>query len=206
MVDGFFMPEGGSGGAMGAGSPLSREVLARVRRREPEALGILFEACFDRVYGLALRMMGQPAAAEDIVQEVFLRVHRSADTLDPDRDPLSWILTITGNLCRDHHRSFAAKVTRGAGNEADDEGPAARLPGGDPGPEEQTLANERERVVQQAILALPDHLREVVLLRDYEGLDHNTIADVLGTTSAAVRKRYSRALAQLGGMLEGEWP
>ncbi|MFH2051132.1 MAG: sigma-70 family RNA polymerase sigma factor [bacterium] len=191
---------------MSAGSPLSREILVRVRRREPEALGVFFEACFDRIYGLALRMMGQQAAAEDIVQEVFLRVHRSAETLDPDRDPLSWILTITGNLCRDHHRSFAAKVSRGSGQAADDEGPAARLTSGGPGPEEQTLANERERVVQEAILALPEQLSEVVLLRDYEGLDHNTIADMLGTTSAAVRKRYSRALAQLGEMLEGEWP
>ncbi|MBU2502168.1 RNA polymerase sigma factor [bacterium] len=207
MVDGYFMPEGGSGGAMGAGSPLSREVLSRVCRREPEALGVLFEACFDRVYGLALRMMGQPAAAEDIAQEVFLRVHRSADTLDPDRDPLSWILTITGNLCRDHHRSFAAKVARGSGTGAEEDGGRAeRLAGGDPGPEERTLANERERVIQEAILALPEQLREVVLLRDYEGLDHNTIADMLGTTSTAVRKRYSRALAQLGEMLEGEWP
>ncbi len=203
----FFMPEGMSGGGPGTQAALTREVLLRVRARDPDALGQLFEACFERVYGLALRMMGGRAAAEDITQEVFLRVHRAAHSLDVERDPVSWMLTITGNLCRDHHRSFAAKVDRGSRRADDDhEGPAARLASGDPDPEDQALAREREQVVQEAILALPPPLREVVLLRDYEGLDHNTIADMLGSTAQAVRKRYSRALAQLGAMLEGEWP
>ncbi len=204
---GFFMMAVGTGGSPGPGSSLSPEVLTRVRRRDPEALGLLFEVSFDRVFGLAMRMMGQRAAAEDIAHEVFLRVHRAAHTLDVHRDPLSWILTITGNLCRDHHRSFAAKVTRGSGQAEDDhEGPVGRLAGDDPGPEDQALARERERVVQEALLELPEQLREVVLLRDYEGFDHNTIAGMLGSSSSAVRKRYSRALARLGELLEGEWP
>lgn len=186
-----------------AGDALSRDVLAGVRRRDPEALGALFEFGFDTVYGLALRMLGRPALAEDVTQEVFLKVHRAAESIDPDRDPLPWLRTITANLCRDHWRSFGSKVSRGAvapEHHEGDLGPAPAAPDGD------LLAAERQAHVQRALMELPAPLREVVLLRDYEGLDHDTIAGMTGATNAAVRKRYSRALTALGELLGDEWP
>ena len=70
-------------------------------------------------------------------------------------------------------------------------------------PEETHAAGLRERRVQEAILDLPETLREVVLLRDYEGLDHKEIAEILEIGHDAVRKRYSRALAELGRLLRG---
>lgn len=193
----------------GAGQPesgLPRTILERVRQRDPEALGLLFEHCFDRVYALAVRMLGDHGRAEDVVQEVFLRVHRSAPSLDPDRDPLPWVRTIAANLCRDHWRSRQTRAdvrTRSL-----DEHPevAATLRNGGPGPDRRLLTTEQEEQVQRAIEALPDQLREVVLLRDYEGLEHEQIADLVGATSAAVRKRYSRALARLGELLQDEEP
>jgi RNA polymerase sigma-70 factor (ECF subfamily) len=81
---------------------------------------------------------------------------------------------------------------------------AATLRNGGPGPDRRLLTTEQEEQVQRAIEALPDQLREVVLLRDYEGLEHEQIADLVGATSAAVRKRYSRALARLGELLQDE--
>ena len=81
---------------------------------EPEALAALFEACFDSIYGLAARMMGDVTLAEDVVQEVFLRLHKAAATIDTSRDPRPWLRTMTANLCRDHWRSFGAKVSRKA--------------------------------------------------------------------------------------------
>ncbi|RKZ14526.1 hypothetical protein DRQ50_08825, partial [bacterium] len=82
------------------------EVLRGVQRGEAEALGTLFEACFDDLYGLAYRMLGNHAAAEDAMQEVFIKLHRGAGSLDPERDPRPWLRTVTANHCRDHHRSF----------------------------------------------------------------------------------------------------
>ena len=63
----------------------SREELEGVRRREPEALGRFFDRYFDRIHGLAYRLLGDRPAAEDVAQEVFLKVHRACDRLDPER-------------------------------------------------------------------------------------------------------------------------
>ncbi len=177
-----------------------------VRGGDPEALGALFEHAFDRLYGLAYRMLGEKAAAEDVMQDVFLRLHRSSESLDVDRDPMPWLRSITANLCRDHWRSFANKVTTHSEDVNDTAGPGGRLSVRDRNPEEQTLETERNAKVQNAIDSLPDQLREIVVLREYEGLDHGVIAEIVGASPAAVRKRYSRALEQLGKLLKDVWP
>jgi RNA polymerase sigma-70 factor (ECF subfamily) len=71
------------------------------------------------------------------------------------------------------------------------------------GPEAELLADERERLVQDAIRRLPEHLREAVLLREYQGLRYDEVARILGIREAAARKRHSRALAELGRLLKG---
>jgi len=188
---------------------LLASVLDGARRGDPAALGELFEACFDDIYGLAVRMLGNPTQAEDVVQEVFLRLHRSAATLDPSRDPRPWLRTLTANLCRDHWRSFGAKVTRKSvpvDGDPDDEGPTVQLTNGGPTPEAQTVKNQQAANVQTAIDELPEQLRVIVVLRDYEGLPHEEIAEIVGASPAAVRKRYSRALSALGGLLKDVWP
>lgn len=184
--------------------PLPAAVLDGVRRGEPSALAALFEACFDDVYGLAFRMLGDRSAAEDTVQEVFLRLHRAAATLDPDRDPRPWLRTVTANLCRDHWRSFGARVSRQSVSVDAEKAPPLAHRG--PTPEAETLAGERAERVQEAIGELPEEMREIVVLRDYEGLSHDEIAEIVGASAAAVRKRYSRALSRLGEMLQDVWP
>lgn len=180
-------------------------VLQGVRRGDPEALGALFEACFDDLYGLAFRMLGNHAAAEDAMQEVFIKVHRSAASLDPERDPRPWLRTVTANHCRDHHRSFGAKVTRFS-KPVDESDEGMQLPDGGPAPDAETLAAEKAALVQEALDQLPAQDREVVILRDYEGLEHTVIAEMLGASHAAIRKRYSRALSRLGELLQDVWP
>ena len=73
-------------------------------------------------------------------------------------------------------------------------------------PEQDLLTKERQILVQEAIQGLPDPLREVVLLHDYQGLGHQEIAQIVGASYAAVRKRYSRALTALGEELEDILP
>ena len=75
--------------------------LERVRARDPEALGEFYERYVDRVFGLAWRMLGERTLAEDATSDVFYKVHRAADRLDPTRDPVPWLVTITANVCRD---------------------------------------------------------------------------------------------------------
>jgi len=186
--------------------PFDRAVLEGVRAGRPEALAEFFEAAFADVYGLAFRLLGDPTGAEDVTQEVFLRVQRAAATLDVSRDPRPWLRTITANLCRDLWRSFGHRVGRQAVPVDEDPEVGVLLPDGGPAPDDALLKAERDERVQDALAALPYELREVVLLRDWEGLDHAAVARQVGASEVAVRKRYSRALARLGELLRDVWP
>jgi RNA polymerase sigma-70 factor (ECF subfamily) len=181
---------------------MERSELEAVRRREPAALAALFERYFDRVYGLAYRLLGQKSLAEDVTQEVFLKVHRAADQLDPARDPGPWLMTITHNACRDLWRSNPYKLSRRAASLDEHPGLGASLSSGTNDPERELLAREREQKVQEAIQQLPEPLRAAVLLHDYSGLGHEEIARMTGLNHAAARKRYSRALAALAKLLQ----
>ena len=177
--------------------------LERVRARDPEALAEFFERHFDRVYGLVYRLLGDRTLAEDMTQEVFLKVHRAAHQLDPTRDPGPWLMTIAHNACRDLWRSNAWKLSRRAASLDGDSPLAATLSRGTNDPERDALASERERLVQEALIRLPEPLRVAIVLHDYEGLGHEEIAALTGINHAAARKRYSRALATLARLLEG---
>jgi RNA polymerase sigma factor (sigma-70 family) len=184
------------------GAPaLGASVLRRVREREPAALAEFFEAYFERVYALVHRLLGDPTRAEDAAAEVFLKIHRAADRIDPERDPMPWLATIATNVCRDLWRSGADRMRR-ASIPVDDPAVRERLTSGANEPERDLLAAERERAVREAVLALPEDLRDSVLLFDYAGLPHEEIATALGITHEAARKRHSRALAALGRALK----
>jgi RNA polymerase sigma-70 factor, ECF subfamily len=196
------LPPGPAGGPEPAVLAPDRTLLERVRGREPEALGLFYDRYLDLVFGLAWRLLGDRTLAEDAASEVFLKVHRAADRLDPARDPAPWLATITTNVCRDLWRSGQYRMSRRAAD-VDDPAAAAMLSSGRNDPEADTLASERERLVQQALLELPEPLRASIVLHDYQGLDHRQVADVLHIAHDAARKRYSRALAALEQRLRG---
>jgi RNA polymerase sigma-70 factor (ECF subfamily) len=176
--------------------------LERVRAREPEAMGQFYDRYLELVFGLAWRLLGDRTLAEDVTSEVFLKVHRAADRLDPARDPAPWLTTITTNVCRDLWRSGAYRTSRRAAD-VDDPISAARLSTGRNDPEADALSSERERLVQAALLELAEPLRTTIVLHGYQGLDHRQVAEVLHIAHDAARKRYSRALAALERKLRG---
>ena len=177
-------------------------LLERVRQRDPEALGAFYDRYLSLVFGLAWRLLGDRTRAEDAASEVFLKVHRAADRLDPARDPAPWLTTITTNVCRDLWRSGAYRMSRRAAD-IDDPVQAASLSSGRNDPEDDALGHERARLVQEALQALPEPLRTTIVLHDYQGLDHRQVAEVLHIAHDAARKRYSRALAALEEQLRG---
>jgi RNA polymerase sigma-70 factor (ECF subfamily) len=181
---------------------LSRQTLERVTTRDTHALGMLFEFYFERIYGLAYRLLGDHTSAEDVAQDVFRKVYRAADQLDPSREPGPWLMSITHNVCRDYWRSRGYKLSRRTSSIDEHESLMATLPSSTDNPEQSTLKSERERQVRNAIMKLTEPLREVVVLHDYRGLSHEEIAVAVGASYAAVRKRYSRALAKLAGLLK----
>jgi RNA polymerase sigma-70 factor (ECF subfamily) len=191
----------GGDGPLPGSAGFSPEELARVRAREPEALAAFFERYFESVFGLVFRLIGERSLAEDVTQEVFFKVHRAIHRLDIERDPSPWLTTIAYNACRDVWRSGPYRLSRRSAP-LDDPAVAPRLVSDTPDPEQGLIATERERRVREAVGRLPELLRAAVLLHDYQGLSHEQVARLLRLNPAAVRKRYSRALAALGAMLK----
>jgi len=183
--------------------PPSSEELERVRARDRDALGRFFERYFDLVFGIALRLLGSREAAEDLTQEVFFKVQRAADQIDPRRDPAPWLTTIVYNACRDVWRSRGYRLARRSASLDADPAAALRLASPALDPEREHLARERERLVQEALDRLPEALRAAIVLHDYQGLGHDEVATITGIHHAAARKRYSRALAALAAELDG---
>jgi RNA polymerase sigma-70 factor (ECF subfamily) len=174
-----------------------RAALEKVRRREPETLGRFFDAYFPYVYNIAWRLTGHREDAEDIAQEVFLKMYRAADRIDVDRDPRPWVTTITYNACRDAGRRKAARPEVATDTATID----ARTAHGTP--EDELLQQERERWIEKALLQIDHQSRAIVILHDYCGLSHDEIATTMGTSHAGVRKRYSRALKRMAEIIRG---
>jgi RNA polymerase sigma-70 factor, ECF subfamily len=181
-------------------------VLEELRQRDPAAMGAFFEHYFDFIFGLVFHLLGERSAAEDVTQEVFYKVYRSAQQLDPARDPAPWLAAIAYNACRDLWRSGAHRMGLRSASVEGNPAVAERLTPGTNDPERDALANERERRVQAAIAELPEPLRTSIVLHDYQGLSHQEIAKLLEIEHAAARKRYSRALAALAGLLQDLGP
>ncbi|RMH04512.1 MAG: sigma-70 family RNA polymerase sigma factor [Planctomycetota bacterium] len=158
----------------------------------------LFRDYGARVYGLARRCGLDPEEAEDGVQEVFLKVQRRIDTFRGEARLSTWLYQVALHTLLDHRRRVS-RQTRPVplGVLADETGEiAARAPG--EGPEEAAAIEERRRLVRAALDRLPRKFREVLILRELEGLSYRDIARILGVAQGTVESRIFRGRARLG--------
>jgi RNA polymerase sigma-70 factor (ECF subfamily) len=164
-----------------------------------------------RVYGICYRFTGSAVDAEDLTQDVFLKVYSNLGSFDCGRGSLQvWITTMTRNLLVDNFRR--TKNLRATGSL--DEGwsdspeehlglkPVDRLMSRDRSPHEQAAAKELEKMVQAALAKVSTELREAVILRDLQDMDYKEIALVLGIPEGTVKSRISRGRAELARLLE----
>ncbi|HTV81162.1 MAG TPA: RNA polymerase sigma factor [Acidobacteriaceae bacterium] len=168
----------------------------------------LVKAHHRRVYGLCYRFTGSAADAEDLTQEVFLKVYGNLAAFDLARGTFqTWITTMTRNLLVDHfRRSRAQRVTDSmdAGWDGDgEEMPiSARLADHGPTQHDRAVRKELEKMVQEALTKISPELREAVILRDLQDLDYREIAQVLRIPEGTVKSRISRGRAELARLLE----
>jgi RNA polymerase sigma-70 factor (ECF subfamily) len=153
-----------------------------------------------RVYRLAYRLTGNVPDAEDLTQEVFVRVFRSLPTYTPGTFE-GWLHRITTNLFLDMARRRQRIRFEGLPEEA-----AGRLSGDEPTPAQAFDARHLDGDVQQAIAALAPEYRAAVVLCDIEGLSYEEVADTLGVKLGTVRSRIHRGRAQLRVALEHRRP
>ena len=153
-----------------------------------------------RVYRLAYRLTGNPHDAEDLTQEVFVRVFRSLAGYRPGTFE-GWLHRITTNLFLDHTRRRQRIRFEWLGEET-----AARLHGSEPSPSQAFDDRHLDSDIQEALADLPPEYRAAVILCDIEGLTYEEIADVLGVKLGTVRSRIHRGRAQLRTALEHRRP
>ena len=160
-----------------------------------------------RVYGLCYRFAGNAADAEDLTQEVFLKVYSNLTRFDTVRGSLQvWITTLTRNLLVDNFRRTrnqrATSSLDDGWESAEDLKPVDRLTAAGPSPLESAASKELAKMVQNALARVSVELREAVILRDLQDLDYKEIAQVLGIPEGTVKSRISRGRAELARLLE----
>lgn len=190
--------------------PQVDDLIERARRLETEAFDELVERFSLRVYGFLYRLTGSRSAAEDLVQEVFVRVVRSIGTYDHTGRFESWLFRIAGNLARDHVRRVSRAPVLVPLDRVTD-GPAtapsggARLPfSAEPAPDAALRLEEQRDLLQNCLLRLPDAEREVVLLRHYAGMTFVEIATLMDSPLGTALARAHRALEKLRKWMEAE--
>jgi RNA polymerase sigma-70 factor (ECF subfamily) len=168
-------------------------LLGQVARKNEGALAELYHHTSPLVYGLALRMVRERFAAEDITQEVYMQVWRRADAFDPARgNVLSWIITITRSRTLDRLRSSKARLNREDNREVID---AFHDPS--PDPEHTSSESERARFVRRFLSQLPTDQRSVIELAFFSGLTHGEIASRTGLPLGTIKSRIRIGMMQL---------
>lgn len=161
------------------------DVMLQVRNGEGEMLGVLFERYHDALFSFYVRLMGDRAVSDDLVQEVFLRILRYRDTYQPGTPFRPWIYQIARNARIDHYR----KTPRHEAFEPEML-PLVMLP--DSAQQEQESA-----LLQRALMQLSDDKREVLILARFQEMKYTEIARLLGCELNTVKTRVHRALQDL---------
>lgn len=177
--------------------PLLEHMTALLAGRA-EALRSIYDATSERVHGLALRMAGEPALAQEITVETFVRAWRRAATFDPARgDALGWLLAIARSTALDALRTARKRSARLAHESSLESFPADERSAAARGAE----SSERGAAIRKALRELPDEQRSVLALAFWEGLTHAAIAERLGLPLGTVKTRSRLALARLRRIL-----
>jgi RNA polymerase sigma-70 factor, ECF subfamily len=151
------------------------------------------------VYALCYRFTGSGAEAQDLTQEVFLRVFRTLKSFRSAEGSLgTWLTRLTRNLLIDHYRrSRQQRVTDSIEERlpvVEEAAPTAR-------PDQALAGREASELLQSTLQKLSPDLREAVILRDLQEMDYREIAQVLGIPEGTVKSRISRGRAELGRLL-----
>lgn len=149
---------------------------------------VIWREFHDRLRAFISRRVPRPTDVEDILQEVFVRIHRSIDSLHNRERLAAWLFQITRNAIVDHFRARNSQV----GFQPDDFDPPAPDEGND-----QSVAIELSRCIDPMIAALPETYREAIQLTDINGLTQLEAAQRSGLTFSGMKSRVQRARRQL---------
>lgn len=188
--------------------PADEELLRRFNEGEAEAFALLVRRYERPLYNFILRSVRRRERADELLQDVFLKVVQRSQDFKGQSKFSTWLYTIARNLCIDHsrkmvfrrHKSLDAATRSGA----DSEGPTLleRTPSSDLGSDRQAIANDLAARIAAAVEELPEEQREVFLMRQVQGMAFKAIAEVVDVPENTVKSRMRYALERLQRALD----
>jgi len=172
-----------------------RELTRRIREGDAEALRAIVERYQDRIFALIYGIVRDRHEVEDVAQEVFLKVYTRISAFDERSKFYTWLYRVAANAAKDHVKKRSRRPA--VALEEEDVVPSTGN-----NPVGHAAAAEARLMVREAIAALPLRYREVLTLRELEGLTYGEIAAVLQISIGTVESRLHRARAKLKGRLE----
>ena len=161
-----------------------------------------------RIYNICYRFAGSAEDAQDLTQEVFIRMYRTLDSYDVSKGAFTtWLTTMTRNLLVDHFRKtkqerMTDSLDRTSSDREDAVPLGERIPDEGPAPDSGVQSRETREAVHVALGKLSPELREAVILRDLQDMDYREIATVLKVPEGTVKSRINRGRAELARLLQ----
>jgi RNA polymerase sigma-70 factor (ECF subfamily) len=170
-------------------------LVERCRRGDLTAFEELYRTHAGRLFSVACRMVGNPADAEDLLQEIFLSAHRKLESFRGESALATWLYRLATNQCLDYLRSRAGRTSQ-VTDPLDEE--PGRYEAGSPGLAEQTVTRMD---LERSLARLPEGCRAAFVLHDIQGLEHKEVAEVLGIAEGTSKSQVHKARLRLRAML-----
>src|SRR5881628_1419165 len=169
-------------------------LIQRCLRGDQAAWDAIVRQHWRKVFNVAYKFVGRHDEAEDLTQDIFLKIFKSLDTFDRRANFQTWLISVSRNLCIDHYRSVRKeRETIDRDVDANELAPASH----DGGPMAALEQRDRVMLLRQALSALPATLRTAVLMRDIQELSYQEIADKLRLPEGTVKSRINRGRTEL---------
>jgi RNA polymerase sigma-70 factor (ECF subfamily) len=189
----------------GADSQTDADIMLRVKTGDQSAFAYLVQKYRRPMVSFMYRMARNSAAAEDLAQEVFLRVYRSRETYEASAKFTTWLYRIATNLAVNHARDSRherPEVQVSLDEPDDDTGTTLELPDASLNAEQQMVRRERMLAIRRKVEALPEQQRLAVIMHKYQQMDYKQIADVLKKSESATKSLLFRAYETLRDQLK----
>jgi RNA polymerase sigma-70 factor (ECF subfamily) len=175
--------------------PSSEDLMARIAKGDESAFEILVNRHQTSILNLIYRYIGDRTQAKDLAQEVFIRVWQAAKTYKPKAKFTTWLYRITANLCFNELKSSRRKKWFSFQQSGEHSGNTIEetLSDSRPSAEDLLLEKERSRQISDALQSLPENQRMGLILKRYDDLSYQEIAQILGCSVSAVESLLVRA-------------
>jgi len=173
----------------------SEDLMARIANGDDDAFEILVNRHQTSILNLIYRFIGDRTQPKDLAQEVFFKVWQSAKSYKPEAKFTTWLYRITTNLCFNELKSSRRKKWFSFSRSDDQSGDTIEetLPDTAPSAEDLLIEKERSRQISDALQSLPENQRMALILKRYDGLSYQEIAQIIGCSVSAVESLIVRA-------------